>query len=212
MRTLAKTLGLGVALTLAMPGVAMAQAAQQAAPADPARLEIAGKVVAKLVPQGVYLRMMRDSFPQMMEAMIGQMSGLTTADLGEKDKSGKTLEQIAAERDPAFRERMAIMTRVMGEEMGKVMDKLEPRVRVALGRSFARRFTLQQLRDMETFFATPSGAAFAGDYMLTFIDPEMMQEMSASMPEMMRAMPAIMARVEKETAHLPPAPKPETKQ
>ena len=212
MRTLAKTLGLGVALTLAMPGVAMAQAAQQAAPADPARLEIAGKVVAKLVPQGVYLRMMRDSFPQMMEAMIGQMSGLTAADLGEKDDSGKSLQQIAAERDPAFRERMTIMTRVMSEEMGKVMDKLEPRVRVALGRSFARRFTLQQLSDMEAFFATPSGAAFAQEYLLSFMDPEMMQEMSAATPEMMRAMPAIMKRLEKETAHLPPAPKPETKQ
>ncbi|MCX8476773.1 MAG: hypothetical protein MT490_13325 [Sphingomonas sp.] len=214
MRTFAKALGLGVALALAAPGAAMAQAAPQVVPAnpDPARLEVAGKIVARLVPQGVYLRMMRDSFPQMMEAMIGQMSGLTAADLGEKDKSGKTLEQIAAERDPAFRERMRIMTRVMGEELGTVMDKLEPRVRTALGKSFARRFTLQQLADMDAFFATPSGAAFANAYLLTFMDPEMMQEMSAATPEIMRAMPAIMARVEKETAHLPPAPKPETKQ
>ena len=212
MRTLARTLGLGIALTLTLPGAAMAQAAPQTAPADPARLEVAGKIVARLVPQGIYLRMMRDSFPQMMEAMIGQMSGLTAADLGEKDDSGKSLQQIAAERDPAFRERMTIMTRVMSEEMGKVMDKLEPRVRVALGRSFARRFTLQQLSDMEAFFATPSGAAFAQEYLLSFMDPEMMQEMSAATPEMMRAMPAIMKRLEKETAHLPPAPKPETKQ
>lgn len=212
MRMLANVLGLGVALALAAPGAAVAQAAPQAAPADPARLEVAGKIVAKLVPQGIYLRMMRDSFPQMMEAMIGQMSGLTAADLGEKDNSGKTLEQIAAERDPAFRERMTIMTRVMSEEMGAVMDRLEPRVRTALGKSFARRFTLQQLADMDAFFATPSGAAFANAYLLTFMDPEMMQEMSAATPEIMRVMPAIMERVEKETAHLPPAPKPETKQ
>ncbi len=208
--------GLAVALALAAPGVAAAQtvppAAAQTAPADPARLAMAGKVVAKLVPQGVYLRMMRDAFPQMMEAMIGQMSGLTPADLGQKDNSGKTIDQIAAERDPAFRERMTIMTRVIGDEMGKVMDKLEPRVRVALGKSFARRFTLQQLGEMDTFFATPTGSAFAQDYLLTFMDPEMMQEMSAAAPEMMRVMPAIMKRVEEETAHLPPPPKPETKQ
>ncbi|WBY06823.1 hypothetical protein PIB19_15095 [Sphingomonas sp. 7/4-4] len=44
------------------------------------------------------------------------------------------------------------------------------------------------------------------------MDPEMMQEMSAATPEIMRAMPAIMQRVEKETAHLPPPPKSETKQ
>ena len=213
---IAKSLGLTFALALAMSGAAVAQtgpsAVLQTAPADPARLAVAEKVVARLVPQGVYLRMMRDAFPQMMDAMIGHMSGLTPADIGEKDNSGKTLEQIASERDPAFRERMKIMTRVMSEEMGTVMDKLEPRVRVALGRSFARRFTLQQLSDMAAFFATPSGAAFAQDYLLTFMDPEMMQEMSAAAPEMMRAMPAIMKRLEKETAHLPPAPKPETKQ
>lgn len=196
-----------LALTLATPGqTASAPTTTTAAP-DPARLAVAQKVVAKLVPQGVYLRMMRDAYPQMMEAMIAQMSGISAEQLGEEGK-GKTLEQAAAEKDPAFRERMKIMTRVMGEEMGKLMDKLEPRVRAALGKSFARRFTLQQLNDLDGFFATPSGTAFAKDYLLTFMDPEMMQEMSAAAPEMMRAMPAIMERVEKETAHLPPAPKP----
>ncbi|WP_156404851.1 hypothetical protein [Sphingomonas sp. Root241] len=207
---------IALALALALPGAAAGQtvppAALQTAPADPARLAVAGKVVAKLVPQGVYLRMMRDAFPQMMDAMIGQMSGLTPTELGEEDTRGKTLEQIAAERDPAFRERMTIMTRVISDEMGKVMDKLEPRVRVALGKSFARRFTLQQLGEMDAFFATPTGAAFAQDYLLTFMDPEMVQEMSAAAPEMMRVMPAVMKRIEKETAHLPPPTKPETSQ
>ncbi|AQR74549.1 hypothetical protein [Sphingomonas sp. LM7] len=199
--------------TLAAPLCAQAQTVsapgQAAATPDPARLAVAQKVVAKLVPQGIYLRIMRDAYPQMMQAMIAEMSGISADDLGE-DGKGKTLEQMAAEKDPAFRERMTIMTRVMGEEMGKLMDGLEPRVRAAVGRAFARRFTLQQLTDMEVFFATPSGAAFANDYLLTFMDPEMMREMSAAAPEMMRAMPAIMERVEKETAHLPPAPKPET--
>jgi hypothetical protein len=208
-RPFVKQLLLGAALALGLPGAALAQTAPQAAPADPARLAAADKVVAKLIPQGIYLRMMRDAFPQMMDGMIAQMSGLTAADLGEKDSSGKTLQQIAAENDPAFRERMTIMTRVMSEEMGKVMDRLEPRVRVALGKTFARRFTLQQLGDLDAFFATPSGAAFAKDYLMMFMDPEMMREMSASAPEMVRAMPAIMKRVEKETAHLPP-PKPKT--
>lgn len=212
MKMLARTLGAGIGLALATPGPVLAQVAPQAVPADSARLEIAGKVVAKLVPQGVYLRMMRDAFPQMMEAMIGQMSGLTPADLGEKGNSGKTIEQIAAERDPAFRERMTIMTRVMGEELGKVMDTLEPRIRAALVQSFARRFTLQQLGEMDAFFSTPTGSAFARDYLLTFMDPEMMREMSAATPEIMRAMPAIMKRLEKETAHLPQLPKPEKSQ
>lgn len=195
-----------LALAIAAPGQTAPTPAPTTAAPDPARLAVAQKVVSKLVPEGVYLRMMRDAYPQMMDAMIAQMSGISADQLGEG--KGKTLEQAAAEKDPAFRERLKIMTRVMGEEMGKLMDKLEPRVRAALGKSFARRFTLQQLNDLDGFFATPSGTAFAKDYLLTFMDPEMMQEMSAAAPEMMRAMPAIMERVEKETAHLPPAPKP----
>jgi hypothetical protein len=44
------------------------------------------------------------------------------------------------------------------------------------------------------------------------MDPEMMREMSAATPEIMRAMPAIIKRLEKETAHLPQLPKPEKSQ
>src|SRR5687767_7622670 len=88
----AKRLVLGIALMFTLSGAAIAQTAPRTAPADPARLALAQKVVTRLVPQGIYLRLMRDTFPKMMDAMIAQMSGMTAADLGEKDKSGKTLQ------------------------------------------------------------------------------------------------------------------------
>jgi hypothetical protein len=61
---------------------------------------------------------------------------------------------------------------------------------------------------MNAFFATPSGKAFADQYLLLFADPEMMREMSAAAPEMMKAMPAMMKKIEAATAHLPPLKKP----
>lgn len=207
-----------IAFALVSPALAQtaAPAATPAAPAvpDPARLAAAEKAVAVLVPKGIYNRMMRDQYPKMMDALMVQMMGKTADELGmpaEKGAGGKTMRETAASADPHFQERMRIMSRVFGEELGVVFDKIEPRVRAGLARAFARKFTAQQLDDMNAFFATPSGAVFADQYLLTFMDPELTQEMMAATPEMMKAMPAIMAKVEKATAHLPPPPPPSTK-
>ena len=199
---------IAAALSAAVP--ALAQTPPPApAQADPARLAAAERVVAALVPPGTYMRMMRDQFPVMMDGMMTQMMGMSAADLGAPGAGGSTapVGKAIAEADPHFRERMSIMTKVMGEEFGTVFDKLEPRLRVGLSRAFARKFTTAQLNELDGFFATPTGKAFAGEYLATFMDPEVMQEMMAATPEIMKAMPAIMAKVEKATAHLPPPPK-----
>ncbi len=203
--------------TFAAPAFAQTAPAAPAAaaPVDPARLAEAEKAVAVLVPKGIYMTMMRDKMPQIMDMMMSEMMGKTPGELGlpadGKVPADRPLGAAAASRDPHFEERMKISTRVMFEEMGKLFDAMEPRIRAGLARAFARKFTLQQLGDMNAFFATPSGSAFASQYLMTFMDPEMMQEMMGFVPEMMKAMPDIMAKVEKATEHLPPPPKPEPK-
>lgn len=206
-----------VAGSLALAAPASAQTVEiPAAPAavpDPVRLAAAEKAVAALVPKGIYLKMMRDQFPQMMEGMMAQMMGKTADELGvpaAEGEGGKTMAEAAAASDPHFQERMKIMTRVMSEEMGTVFDRIEPRVRAGLSRAFARRYTTEQLGELNAFFATPTGAVFAEQYLLTFMDPEVTQEMMAATPELMRAMPAILKKVEAATAHLPSPPAPRT--
>lgn len=208
---------LAASLALGTPALAQTAAAPAPSPAlaapDPLRLAAAEKAVAVLVPKGIYNRMMREQYPKMMDAMMAQMMGKTADELGmpaKKGEGGKTFGENAASADPHFQERMRIMSRVFGEELGTVFDKIEPRVRAGLARAFARKFTTQQLDDMNAFFATPSGAVFADQYLLTFMDPELTQEMMAATPEMMKAMPEIMKKVEAATAHLPPPPKPKT--
>lgn len=183
-------------------------AAQQSP--DPARLAAGERVAAQLVPNGAYLGLMRDQFPQMMDAMLSQMGSLKASDVGGKG-GGSAMEQVRR-ADPAFDERMRIMTRVMGEELGPLMGRLEPQVRAGLSRALAHRFTAAQLADMAAFFATPSGSAFAGSYLGLMADPAMMREMASATPEIIRAMPAIMAKVEAATKHLPPPPKPAAKE
>jgi hypothetical protein len=199
----------GALIAVAAPSVVAAQAAAPAAAAiDPARQAAADRAVAALVPDGVYTRMMRDQFPAMMDAITAQMMGMKPEDFGQP-ADGKTMAETMRESDPAYEERMKITTRVMSQEMGTVMGRMEPRVRAGLGRAFARKFTVQQLSDLNAFFATPSGKAFAGEYLALFADPEMMTEMTAMAPEMMKAMPEMMKKVEAATAHLPPVKKPE---
>lgn len=175
---------------------------------DPARRAAAERTVALLVPQGIYARMMREQYPRMMEAMLSSMGGMSAADAGGTEP-GSILDAARA-RDPAFDERIRIMTRVMGEELAPIMTQVEPQVRAGLASAFARRFTVAQLADMNAFFATPSGKAFADNFLSLFADPDMLREMSKTTPLLMRAMPQIMKKVEAATAHLPPPPKPES--
>lgn len=207
MRRLALSLAVA-GLMSAVPAPAQPAAAAPAASAatpDPARLAAGARVAALLVPDGAYLRIMRDQFPQMMDATMAQMGALKPSDLGQTG-DGSAMD-AARKADPAFDERMRISTRVMSQELGAVMARLEPNVRAGLGRALARRFTAAQLADMAAFFATPSGAAFARDYLGMMADPEMIREMAGAAPIVMRAMPGIVAKVEAATKHLPPPPK-----
>ncbi len=197
------------ALLLAQPVLAQTAPAPAAAP-DPAHSAAAEKAVAALVPNGVYMKMMRDQFPRMMDTMMTEMMGMSPSELGLPEANGdkgKTMGAAIVTADPHFQERMRIMTRVMGEEMGAIFGKIEPRMRAGLARVFARKFTTQQLNELNSFFATPTGGTFAGEYLSMLVEPEVMQEMMTVTPEMMKAMPAIMAKVEKATAHLPEPPK-----
>lgn len=188
-----KTLFLAAALLTSAPAFAQASVASAAAQqVDPARLALAEKTVAVLVPQGVYLRLMQQQFPAMMDAMLANMESAVP---GGRDK--------ARAADPAFDERMRIMTRVMGEEMGPLMSRMEPSLRTGMARALARRFDPQQLNDFNIFFATPSGKAFGEQFISLFADPEIMGEMMKMMPMMMQEMPRIMKKVETATAHLP---------
>ena len=189
------------------------------APVDPARLKLAEQTVAKLIPPGTYQKIMKDMMDTMAGGIVDQMMGMDAATMagmaGEEVGSeaaaavkGKTMAEILAEADPNFKERMDITMKVMFTEMGDLMSAIEPTVREALAKIYARKYRAKELADMNSFFATPSGAAFAGNFMATFTDKEMMDASFGMMPKIMEAMPAIMKKVQAATAHLPPPPKP----
>lgn len=214
-------LSLGIS-TFAIASSVAAQTAPTkiaAAPADPVRLKLAEQTVAKLIPPGTYKKIMKDMMDTMAGGIVEQMMGMDAAVVagmaGEEAGSetakaveGKSIGDLAAEKDPQFKERMDITMKVMFAEMGDLMSEMEPVVRTAMSSIYAKKYTARELTDMNTFFATPSGASFAANFMSSFTDKEMIDASFGMMPKMMEAMPAIMKKVEAATAHLPPLPKP----
>jgi hypothetical protein len=170
----------------------------------PSRLALSRTSVQGLFPNGTYARMMGG----MMHGVVDRVMGMSEADFSMGGAKGKpadtmTLREKLAKDDPYFDERMKITERVITEEFDKMAAIIEPKLREGLARSMARRFDEKQLADINAFLATDSGKAYGSQSMAMWIDSDVMRGVMASFPEIMKAMPGAMQRVETETAHLP---------
>lgn len=190
------------------PPVAVAEGAPSAA-----QLAAARPVVEKLFPAGTYRRIMGQSMGKMMGGMLDGMMAMPVKDLArigglsEEKVRGlgpATMQQAMAILDPNFRERTTRGMQVMMAGIADLMDSFEPTVRDALTRAYARHFTAAQLAEMDRFFSTPTGTAFAAQSMAMSGDPEVIGAMRALMPEMMKKMPEMASRVQQASQALPP--------
>lgn len=214
---------LAAALAALAPAAAGAQAVSAPAPAaaplpevDPARLAAARPVIDRIWPLGTYARIMHAAMDQIMQSTMASMydmpmdemaAAFAPADKEVQDAAkGKTMGDIMREQDPHFRERMDATMKVMTVEMTRIMTDIEPEVREAMAHAYARRFTLEQLGDLDRFFRTPTGAIYANESLMMMMGPDMVQAMQSFAPRLMREMPGIMAKVAEATKDLPPPP------
>lgn len=204
------------AALLALPGPAAfaqtAPSAQAAPAADPVRLAAAKEVVGKVLPQGIYKRVLGTTMNSMMDSMMGSMGKLPMREImrmtGISEEDAKslgegTIDEVMEIYDPHWQERMQLTMHAMTDAMSDLMASMEPRIREALTRAYAREFTLAELQDMARFFASPAGARYANKSMELFMDPEMMKTMTEALPEIMKQMPAIFERATNATKDLP---------
>lgn len=212
------------AVALAAPATAAQHTAPAAAPAvasaepDPERLAIATAIAAQTFPDGTFQKVMAatmngpsgsamDSVLDMQMGDLASADGPVTAD--EQQRARRTMRELMLAEDPHFTERMQITQRVMSTEMGALMTNYEPAMREALAKAYARRFTVEQLTDLQRFFSSPTGRTFAVESFTLASDPELVKSMHGFAPDLIKRMPAIMAKMEAATAHLPPPPAPE---
>lgn len=177
-----------------------------------ARLPQATAIIARLVPDGAMAEMMGTMFDRIIKPMedLGRASpDRRVADalgVGEFDLELTEAEaqEIADMFDPAFEEREAREMALMPEMMQGLMSALEPPLRKAMAELYAINFNESELRDIDAFFATPTGAVYARRSFAMASDPRIMAATMEAMPGVMGPIGEIEQRVKAATADLPP--------
>ena len=179
---------------------------------DPARLAAARITVDHVFPVGTYARLLGGPLGKLMDGMMGGVGRLPLGDLaaigGAKPEDvakmpKATLDDIMAIYDPAYHQRMTVAMHAMMGEMGGLFEQIEPGIRDGLVQAYAIRFSLDQLDDINRFFDTPSGAAYAANAAQIGMDPAVMAKMQGVVPLLMKRMPDIMKKIQADTAALP---------
>jgi hypothetical protein len=157
--------------------------------------------------------MMGGTFQSMMNSMgdlpVRDILAAANVPSEQIDKLGEgTLKEMMAILDPAYEERMNLMMTTMTGQLKDLMSEFEPAFQDGLTRAYAKRFDARQLGELNRFFATPTGAAYANESMMLFMDPEVIGKMQELMPAMLERMPKLIEAMTTTTAHLPPPRKP----
>lgn len=177
---------------------------------DPARLALARVSAAAMWPEGAYGNMMTSFAGGMVDNVMRLKKSDFPVPADKKAKADPSadlsLHDAAAAKDPYFDQRVAAIRAAVTDEFGKISAVIDPRVRDGMARAMARRFDARQLTDINAFLATPSGRAFAGQYMQLWLDPDMLRGMMGSMPEMIKLMPDVMKRVKEANDKFPAPP------
>jgi hypothetical protein len=205
---------LALLMVLAPPVAALAQTPQPAVatPLDPARLAVARRLAAALMPPGSFKTMMGTAMDQIaLQSLDSAMDLPLKSFMGAAGLPDDTVAKLAPTTirelmrliDPAFDERNRRMLPILTGGIVDFMSAEEPSFREGYGEALARRFDGQQLLAIEAFFKTPIGTAYAASMFTLQTDPAYLARMQAMIPRLTAAMPAIIAKVTAATANLP---------
>lgn len=201
-------------LTPVCTGTVLAQTAPApAAPGiDPARLTVARAITGQMMPNGTYAKLMRDVLPGIVRQMQAAMPGLMLREAlradGVKPEAISHLDEAQLNEiihliDPAQQDRARLTQEAIWGQITGVMTAQESNIRDAYAEAFANRFTLTQLNDIRSFFATPSGTVYAAEMLQLGSDPAVQRQVKGMMSTMIQQMPGIMDQARLSTAKLP---------
>lgn len=160
-------------------------------PIDPARLTLAQKTTAALVPAGSLEKMVDNMYGTMFRALMAEMGGMSDTSLSIK--TGVDGDQIAKMDDaskaaaadlfdPYRKQREEQITRIVKPLISEVLGDMEAPMRGGMARAYARKLTAPQLTELNAFFATPAGSAYASEWMALQADPEVMVAIIKAVP------------------------------
>ena len=181
-------------------------------PVEPARLTLAQKTMASLIPAGSLEKMMDNLYGKMFKTLMGEFGG--QSDLMLSIKTGVESEKIATLDeptkakvadmfDPHRKEREDQITRVIKPLISEVLSDMEPPMREGLAKAYARKFTAAQLTDLNGFLATPTGTLYANEWMALQADPEVMVAVIKAVPPLINKFIDRAPQIEKDMKDLP---------
>jgi Uncharacterized protein conserved in bacteria (DUF2059) len=197
-----KLMGLlaSAALIVATPAWAQAPAAApQAANAD--RMALATKVADQIMPKGTYSGILDSYLPELSTFVLDKKAvdfvklaePYAKTDRNKKDYNealkfagNKTVFELLNENapDPHWRERIKIMMKVFSDEYRPMFDVMEPAVRAGIAKTYARKFSAEQLTEMNNFLSTPTGKAFSGIQLMQYYEAEVLMSYFEAVPKM----------------------------
>lgn len=165
------------------PAMAFAQTAPQpAAAVDPARLAAAKALMDQIMPPTTRNQMissMMASINQMVLQAVRQNPELSA--VIEKEPSAGPIFERFMQRQQAFQ------TEQLTRNLPGMLD--------AMAHAYARRFSLSQLHDIATFFATPSGQTYLAEAPTIMSDPDVAAWMGTLMKSSMQQIPDQIAQL-----------------
>ena len=174
------------------------------------RLPLAQKVVEKMLPEGAMAQVMGSMFDGMLGpfAKLAEAAGPDLEDQigyasGELELSDEQAVEIAAIIDPQWKERQKREMDMMQAAMGKIMSAMEPGMRKGMTEAYAVNFSVRELTDLDAFFATETGAAFAQKSYAMANDPRIVSATMAEFPSMMEEFAGMEADMKAAAADLP---------
>jgi hypothetical protein len=111
--------------------------------------------------------------------------------------------ELAGILSPGMTEVGPLMSDVLSGMMADVATAIEPGFRAGMAKAYAVRFDADQLDDIASFFATPTGEIFARENIKLMADPQVMSATMQAMPQMMEQFGDMDVQFEQAFAELP---------
>lgn len=177
-----------------------------------ARLPQAEKLVARVMPPGTMNQIMGGMYDKMLGPIMAMAGEASSGDIARElgvDSDVLELEdeeaaRIAAILDPVWKERREAEMAVVQRAMSTAMSAVEPGMRKGMAEAYAINFTAAELADIDSFFATPSGATFAKKSYALASDPRLVAASMQALPQMMAQMKTMEEEAKAASAKFPP--------
>jgi hypothetical protein len=163
-------------------------------PIDPAQLALGQVTAARLLPDGAYGAMMDQMMGQIIKLIMAmdpgmspyRIASMTGVDVEAAEKLTEAQRNaVVAILDPNRQARSEATLGVFRPMMIDIGKTLEGPLREGLARAYARKFSAAQLNEVNAFFATPGGAAFAAQSFAIQGDPEVLAATFKALPVML---------------------------